>query len=199
MDKIKVSRAVIVEGRYDKAKLSSLIDGVIIQTDGFRIYKDREKIAMIRALANQRGLLILTDSDRAGFQLRNFIRSIAKGADIRNVYIPQIKGKEKRKAVPGKEHLLGVEGIDADCLRTLIEQAGALDREEPKRSRPITKLDFFEDGLSGGADAKKKRESLLKKLGLPTYLSQNSLLDVINGLITYEEYRAFCKQIKEEQ
>ena len=94
---------------------------------------------------------------------------------------------------------MGVEGIDADCLRTLIEQAGALDREEPKRSRPITKLDFFEDGLSGGADAKKKRESLLKKLGLPTYLSQNSLLNVINGLITYEEYRAFCKQIKEEQ
>ena len=127
MDKIKVSRAVIVEGRYDKIKLSSLIDGIIIQTDGFRIYKDKEKAAMIRALAKKRGLLVITDSDRAGFQLRGFIRSIAKDADIRHVYIPQIKGKEKRKAIPGKEHLLGVEGMDADCLRKLIEQAGALD------------------------------------------------------------------------
>lgn len=199
MDKIKVSRAVIVEGRYDKIKLSSLIDGIIIQTDGFRIYKDKEKAAMIRALAKKRGLLVITDSDRAGFQLRGFIRSIAKDADIRHVYIPQIKGKEKRKAIPGKEHLLGVEGMDADCLRKLIEQAGALDHESSPPSRPITKLDFYEDGLSGGTDAKQKREALLKKLGLPTYLSQNSLLSVINGLVSYEQYRMLCKQIEEEQ
>lgn len=199
MDKIKVSRAVIVEGRYDKIKLSSLIDGIIIQTDGFRIYKDKEKAAMIRALAKKRGLLVITDSDRAGFQLRGFIRSIAKDADIRHVYIPQIKGKEKRKAIPGKEHLLGVEGMDADCLRKLIEQAGALDHKSSPPSRSITKLDFYEDGFSGGTDAKRKREALLKKLGLPTYLSQNSLLSVINGLVSYEQYRMLCKQIKEEQ
>ena len=144
MDKIKIDRVVIVEGKYDQIKLSSLIDGVIIRTDGFRIYKDKEKAALIRTLGRQKGLLVLTDSDHAGFKLRGYIRSIAKDADIVQVYIPQIKGKEHRKEKPGKENLLGVEGIDAKTLYTLLKNAGvSAERKSGCEGQRITKLDFF--------------------------------------------------------
>lgn len=198
MDKIKIDRVVIVEGKYDQVKLASLIDGVIIKTDGFRIYKDKEKADMIRALGKKKGLLILTDSDRAGFQLRGYIRNIAKGADIKQVYIPQIKGKERRKETPGKEGLLGVEGMDAALLRELLIKAGVSAGVADDR-RLITKLDFFEDGLSGGADAVKKRGALLKHLGLPSYLTANALLEIINSILSYEEYRIFCDQYLEKE
>ena len=197
MDKIKIDRIVVVEGKYDQIKLSSLIDGVIIRTDGFRIYKDKEKSALLRTLGKQKGLLVLTDSDRAGFQLRGYIRSIAKDADIKQVYIPQIKGKERRKERPGKEHLLGVEGIDVQTLYTLLQKAGVSVQKETAGDdvRRITKLDFFEDGLSGGADAAKKRALLLKHLGLPSYLTANALLEVINSMMTYEAYRRFIEAL----
>jgi len=186
-----------VEGKYDQIKLSSLIDGVIIRTDGFRIYKDKEKSALLRTLGKQKGLLVLTDSDRAGFQLRGYIRSIAKDADIKQVYIPQIKGKERRKERPGKENLLGVEGIDVQTLYTLLQKAGVSVQKETAGDdvRRITKLDFFEDGLSGGADAAKKRALLLKHLGLPSYLTANALLEVINSMMTYEAYRRFIEAL----
>lgn len=197
MDKIKIDRIVVVEGKYDQIKLSSLIDGVIIRTDGFRIYKDKEKSALLRTLGKQKGLLVLTDSDRAGFQLRGYIRSIAKDADIKQVYIPQIKGKERRKERPGKENLLGVEGIDAQTLYALLQKAGVSVQKETAGDdvRRITKLDFFEDGLSGGADAAKKRALLLKHLGLPSYLTANALLEVINSMMTYEAYRRFIEAL----
>lgn len=197
MDKIKIDRIVVVEGKYDQIKLSSLIDGVIIRTDGFRIYKDKEKSALLRTLGKQKGLLVLTDSDRAGFQLRGYIRSIAKDADIKQVYIPQIKGKERRKERPGKENLLGVEGIDAQTLYALLQKAGVSVQKETAEddARRITKLDFFEDGLSGGADAAKKRALLLKHLGLPSYLTANALLEVINSMMTYEAYRRFIEAL----
>lgn len=197
MHKIKVDRIVVVEGKYDQIKLSSLIDGVIIRTDGFRIYKDKEKSALLRTLGKQKGLLVLTDSDRAGFQLRGYIRSIAKDADIKQVYIPQIKGKERRKERPGKENLLGVEGIDVQTLYTLLQKAGVSVQKETAGDdvRRITKLDFFEDGLSGGADAAKKRALLLKHLGLPSYLTANALLEVINSMMTYEAYRRFIEAL----
>lgn len=197
MDKIKIDRIVVVEGKYDQIKLSSLIDGVIIRTDGFRIYKDKEKSALLRTLGKQKGLLVLTDSDRAGFQLRGYIRSIAKDADIKQVYIPQIKGKERRKERPGKENLLGVEGIDVQTLYTLLQKAGVSVQKETAGDdvRRITKLDFFEDGLSGGADAAKKRALLLKHLGLPSYLTANALLEVINSMMTYEAYRRFIEAL----
>lgn len=197
MDKIKIDRVVVVEGKYDQIKLSSLIDGIIIRTDGFRIYKDKEKAALLRTLGRQKGLLVLTDSDHAGFQLRGYIRSIAKDADIKQVYIPQIKGKERRKQKPGREHLLGVEGIDAQTLYTLLQNAGVSAQKEAagENARRITKLDFFEDGLSGGADAANRRALLLKRLGLPSYLTANALLEVINSMMTYEEYQTFIKQL----
>lgn len=191
MEKIKIDRVVIVEGKYDQVKLASLIDGIIIKTDGFRIYKDKEKADMIRTLGKKKGLLILTDSDHAGFQLRGYIRNIAKGADIKQIYIPQIKGKERRKEKAGKEGLLGVEGMDADLLRDLLKKAG-VDATVSADRRLITKADFFEDGLSGGPDAAQKRGALLKHLGLPAYLTANALLEIINSMLTYEEYRNFC-------
>lgn len=208
MEKLQVSRAVIVEGKYDQIKLSSLIDGLIIRTDGFRIYKDKQKMAFIRTVARKKGLVVVTDSDRAGFQLRGFLRSIVGDADIVHVYIPQISGKEKRKAVPGAERLLGVEGIDADTLRELFQRSGALassdggqalggadEVELPSndnvQTRRIERMDFFTDGLIGGSDASAKRQKLLGFLKLPTYLTANGLLGVINTLMTYEEYRAY--------
>lgn len=197
MDKIKIDRIVVVEGKYDQIKLSSLIDGVIIRTDGFRIYKDKEKSALLRTLGKQKGLLVLTDSDHAGFQLRGYIRSIAKDADIKQVYIPQIKGKERRKERPGKENLLGVEGIDVQTLYALLQKAGVSVQKETAGddARRITKLDFFEDGLSGGPDAAKKRALLLRHLGLPSYLTTNALLEVINSMMTYEAYRQFIEAL----
>lgn len=198
MEKIKIDRVVIVEGKYDQVKLASLIDGVIIKTDGFRIYKDKEKAAMIRALGAKKGLLILTDSDHAGFQLRGYIRNIAKGADIKQVYIPQIKGKERRKEKAGKEGLLGVEGMNADLLRDLLKKAGVQTGEAEDR-RLITKLDFFEDGFSGGADASQNRAALLSHLGLPSYLTANALLEIINSMLTYDEYRAFCDETMKKE
>ena len=195
MEKIKLRQAVIVEGKYDRVKVSALIDGLIIQTDGFRIYKDKQKIAMIRAVALRQGVVILTDSDRAGFQIRGFLHSIAAGAEVTNLYIPQISGKERRKAGPGAEGLLGVEGIDVQTLQTLFQKAGLLDDTPSPSERPITRMDFYGDGLMGGADASKRRAALLKHLGLPGYLTTNSLLEVINSLMTYEEYRAFCKNL----
>lgn len=186
-----------MEGKYDQIKLSSLIDGVIIRTDGFRIYKDKEKSALLRTLGKQKGLLVLTDSDHAGFQLRGYIHSIAKDADIKQVYIPQIKGKERRKERPGKENLLGVEGIDAQTLYALLQKAGVSVQKETAGddARRITKLDFFEDGLSGGPDAAKKRALLLRHLGLPSYLTTNALLEVINSMMTYEAYRQFIEAL----
>lgn len=197
MEKLKLKRALVVEGKYDKAKLSSLVEGTILQTDGFRIYRDKQLAAMIRAVARRQGLVILTDSDRAGFQIRHYIRSLAQGADVVNVYIPQTRGKERRKAAPGAEGLLGVEGIDADILRELLQKAGALaDEEAPdpdaREARRIGRADLYEDGLTGGPDAAGKRRALLLRLKLPGYLSTAGLLEVINTLMTYSEYRAFC-------
>lgn len=195
MEKIKLRQAVIVEGKYDRIKLSSFIDGLILQTDGFRIYKDKQKIAMIRAVALRQGVVILTDSDRAGFCIRGFLHSIAAGAEITNLYIPQITGKERRKTEPGAEGFLGVEGIDLAVLRGLFQKAGLLDETPAVSLRPITRMDFYENGLMGGTGSSSRRALLLKHLGLPSYLTTNSLLEVINSLMTYEEYTAFCRGI----
>ena len=188
---------IVVEGKYDKIKLESLIDGMIITTDGFRIFRDRKKQEMIRKLARKNGLIVLTDSDVAGFQIRNLIRSIAPDAEVRHVYIPQIAGKEKRKAAPSKEGTLGVEGLDITLLRRLLEEQGVIGT--PKRPvRPITKMDFLEDGLSGGENSAEKRRRLMQKLDLPPYLSAKALLQVLNELLSYEEYRTLITELSEE-
>ena len=195
---IKIKEAAIVEGKYDKIKLSSLIDGLIIETGGFQIFSDREKIELLRRLADTRGLLILTDSDSAGFLIRNHIQSCIPKEKIRHAYIPDLYGKEKRKLHPSKEGKLGVEGIDPEILLESIRRSGASAIEEAGSSeekRKITKLDLYEDGFSGGADSSKKRQVLLRELGLPERLTAKALVPVLNSLVNYEEYQKVVKKI----
>ena len=195
---IKIKEAVIVEGKYDKIKLSSLIDGLIIETGGFQIFSDRERIELLRRLADTRGLLILTDSDSAGFLIRNHIQSCIPKEKIRHAYIPDLYGKEKRKLHPSKEGKLGVEGIDPEILLESIRRSGASAIEEAGSSeekRKITKLDLYEDGFSGGADSSKKRQVLLRELGLPERLTAKALVPVLNSLVNYEEYQKVVKKI----
>lgn len=197
MEKITVEQVIIVEGKYDKIKLKSLVNAIIITTDGFRIYKDKEKIALIKALGAKHGIILLTDSDVAGFKLRNFIRSISKDIKIYNLYIPQITGKEKRKEKASKEGYLGVEGINADTLRGLFNNLNlstTITDASKVESIQITKMDFYDDGLSGGENSANKRLLLLAHLGLPNYITTNSLLEVINSFMSYEEYKSFITQ-----
>lgn len=191
---IHIDRVVVVEGKYDKIKLESLIDSPIVTTNGFSIFRDEELQAMLRALAKARGLIVLTDSDAAGFKIRGFLWNICGKENIVDAYIPDLYGKEKRKAFPSKEGKLGVEGVDAATLRRVLEQAGAVCKAPPENCRPITKADLYQMGLSGGADSREKRRSLQKRLGLPAQLSANGLLTVLNALMTYEEFAGLLKE-----
>ena len=180
---IRIDKTIIVEGAYDKIKLSGVVDAHIIATGGFRIFKDKEMKDLICRLAKETGIIILTDSDRAGFVIRNHIKSFCKEGEILNVYIPDIKGKEKRKATPSKEGLLGVEGIDLSLLESLLAEAdGSKEKEE------VSYSEFYNDGFCGGANSREKRNILCEKLGLPKRLSAKELLKVINRLYTKEQY-----------
>lgn len=186
---LHTNMAVIVEGKYDKIKLSSVIDAVIIPTNGFRVFKDKEKMALIRYYASGAGIIILTDSDSAGFKIRNYIKGSVGNARIFNVYIPDIYGKERRKTDYSKEGKLGVEGMDEDVLIEAFKKSGIDFSSEPRRRRDITKMDLFEDGLSGGANSSEKRAELLKILGLPELLTANAMLEVLNAMLTREQYK----------
>ena len=187
---IKIDKVIIVEGRYDKIKLSSMIDGIIIETEGFGIFKDKDKQKLIRKLAETKGIAILTDSDSAGFVIRNFITSIVPKEYITNVYIPDIYGKEKRKDSPSKEGKLGVEGISAEILKEAFKKAGiGVSQSETNERKKITLNDFFDDGLRGDTQSKRKRTDLLKKLDLPERMSTKAMLDILNTFITYDEYK----------
>ncbi len=191
---IKVDKVIIVEGRYDKIKLSSMIDGIIIETEGFGIFKDKDKQRLIRKLAETKGIVILTDSDSAGFVIRNFITSIVPKEYITNVYIPDIYGKEKRKDSPSKEGKLGVEGVSVKILEDAFKKAGiGVSQSEVIERKKITLNDFFDDGMTGGAESKKKRIALLKKLDLPERMSTKAMLDILNTFITYDEYKKLVK------
>ncbi len=193
---IKINRAVVVEGKYDIIKLNSVLDALIIKTDGFGVFKDKEKQKLIRKLAETTGIVILTDSDSAGFVIRNFIKSIAPNGDVINAYIPDIFGKEKRKTQASKEGKLGVEGIPVDVLKTALEKAGVFcESPEITEKKLITKTDLFEDGFSGTENSKDKRKALLKQLDLPEKLTTNALLDVLNSLVTYEEYKKITESL----
>ncbi len=186
----KIKETIIVEGVYDKIKLSRFIDGVIIQTNGFSIFKSKALMQSIKTLAEKTGVVILTDSDSAGFQIRNYIKQALPGDKVLHAYIPDIKGKEKRKQTAGKEGLLGVEGIDEDIIIEALKTAGCTldgDKTSQKKGREITKADLFRLGLSGGNNSHELRDKLSKELGLPSKISANMLLDVINRLLTYEE------------
>ena len=187
---IKIDKVIIVECRYDKIKLSSMIDGIIIETEGFGIFKDKDKQKLIRKLAETKGIAILTDSDSAGFVIRNFITSIVPKEYITNVYIPDIYGKEKRKDSPSKEGKLGVEGISAEILKEAFKKAGiGVSQSETNERKKITLNDFFDDGLTGDTQSKRKRTDLLKKLDLPERMSTKAMLDILNTFITYDEYK----------
>ena len=194
---IKIKEAVIVEGKYDKIKLSGIIDTVIIETDGFAIFKDKEKQNLIRFLSEKRGIIIMTDSDSAGFKIRNFINGITKSENIKNVYIPDIYGKEKRKTESSKEGKLGVEGMQTEIIMTALEKAGVLYDENNKNSgNEITHTDFFEDGVSGGENSSEIRKALAKELELPERISSSSLLKIINSYMTYDEYKEAIKTVQ---
>lgn len=194
---IKVDRAIIVEGRYDKIKLSSIIDGVIIETEGFGVFNNKEKQRLIRKLAATKGLLILTDSDSAGFTIRSFINGIVPTEQIKHAYIPDIFGKEKRKTEASKEGKLGVEGMKPEIIVEALEKAGVFCEEtDCTQKREITKLDLYEDGFSGKPDSDKKRKKLLKYLDLPERLKANALVQILNTFLTYEDYKKAVEEIK---
>lgn len=193
---IKINEAVIVEGKYDKIKLSGILDTIIIETDGFAIFKDKEKQKMIRFLAEKRGLVILTDSDSAGFKIRSFIKGITKCENVKNVYIPDVYGKEKRKTEFSKEGKLGVEGMKAQVIIDGLKKAGVIcDENDKKTSREITHTDFFEDGISGGENSSRTRKALARELELPERISSSSLLKIINSYMTYGEYKNIIEKI----
>jgi ribonuclease M5 len=191
---IKINKIIVVEGKYDKIKLSSIVDGVIIETSGFGIFKDKEKQKLIRRLAAEKGLLILTDSDSAGFMIRSFLSSIVPNEYITNVYIPDIFGKEKRKEAPSKEGKLGVEGVSSEILIQALQKAGvSSSSSESSSHKKVTNVDLFEDGFSGGTDSREKRLKLLRFLELPERMTTKALLQVINSIMTYDEYKkAVC-------
>lgn len=188
---IKTDKIVIVEGKYDKIKLSSLIDAVIIETEGFGIFKDKEKQKLIRKLAKEKGLLVITDSDSAGFKIRSFISSIVPNEYITNAYVPDVLGKEKRKTEASKEGKLGVEGVPSKLILEALRKAGvSCDETENKDRREITLADLYSDGLSGSADSSNKRKKLLKYLELPERMSTKSLLEIMNIFLSYDEYKS---------
>ena len=187
----RVKEAIVVEGRYDKNTLSQLVDTVILETSGFAIFQDAERLVLLRRLAQARGLIVLTDSDGAGFVIRNYLKGAIDPALVKHAYIPDRYGKERRKRRPGKEGKLGVEGMPPQVLEQTLRQAGAtfLDEagETPPPRRAITKADLYAAGLSGGEDSAQRRRELLKTLDLPEHLSPNALLVVLNALYGYEE------------
>lgn len=190
---IKLNIPIIVEGKYDKITLENVVDTLIISTDGFRIFKNKEMCDLIRTLAIEKGIIVMTDSDGAGQVIRNHIKNIAADGKIINVYVPQLKGKEKRKNAPSKEGFLGVEGLSKEVLSEALLKYGVQSESCDTPKKRITKTDFFELGLSGGANSGENRNKLILKLGLPSNLSSTALLDVVNTLYTYEEFIEMVK------
>lgn len=190
---IKLTMPIIVEGKYDKITLENVVDTLIISTDGFRIFKNKEMCALIRTLAVSTGIIIMTDSDGAGQVIRNHIKNIAADGKIINVYVPQLKGKEKRKAIPSKEGFLGVEGLSKAVLEEVLLKYG-VNGEEAAEPPKITKADFYELGLSGHENSAQNRKKLINVLNLPQNLSSTALLEVVNTLYTFSEFYDLCKK-----
>lgn len=191
---LKTDKIIVVEGKYDKIKLSSIIDAVIIETDGFGIFKDKEKQRFLRKLAEKKEIVILTDSDSAGFVIRNFLSGILPKSRIINAYVPDILGKEKRKSVASKEGKLGVEGISAEIIKDSLEKAGVLVSYASEEKRLVTKQDFYSDGLTGGTGSREKRIKLLKALDLPEKMTANAMIEIINAFMSYDDYKNALKE-----
>ena len=196
---VKIKEAILVEGRYDKNTLSQIVDAPILETSGFGIFKDKKQMALLRTIAEKRGLIVFTDSDGAGFVIRNHIKSAIPGKYLKHAYIPDIMGKERRKAAPGKEGKLGVEGMKPDVILEALRRSGAtIEGEDVPVSRQITKQDLMALGLSGGADASAKRLALLKKLDLPEHMSANAMLQALNLLYSLEALTEFVETMENE-
>ena len=187
---LKIREVIVVEGRYDKNTLSQVVDAVIVETSGFGIYNDAAKRRMLRALAASRGLIVLTDSDGAGFQIRSFIRGCVDPALVKHAYIPDIYGKERRKRSASKEVKLGVEGMPPQILLDALMRAGATveDGETPEKTTRISKADLYVRGLSGKEGSRERRAALLQRLDLPERLTADGLLDVLNATMSREEF-----------
>ena len=196
---VKIKEAILVEGRYDKNTLSQMVDAPILETSGFGIFKDKKQMKLLRQVAEKRGLIVFTDSDGAGFVIRNHVKSAIPGKFLKHAYIPDIQGKEKRKAAPGKEGKLGVEGMSREIILEALRRAGAtIEGEDSAASHQITKQDLMELGLSGGADASAKRLALLKKLDLPEHMSANAMLQALNLLYNTEELTNIVKDMEND-
>ena len=195
----RIREVIVVEGRYDKNTLSQVVDATIVTLGGFSVFNDKEKVALLRRLGSQRGLILLTDSDGAGFQIRGYLKSVLPCQQLKQAYIPDIYGKEHRKRAPGKEGTLGVEGMRPEVLLEALCRAGATfeDEDSPVLSRgeAVTKADLFAWGLSGGAGAAGKRQALLRRLELPEHLSANGMLEALNLLYTKEELQTVVEQL----
>lgn len=195
---LKIKEAIVVEGRYDKNTLSQLVDTLILTTEGFGIFKDDQKAALLRRIARQRGIIVLTDSDGAGFVIRNHLKGILPPDTLKQAYIPDLYGKERRKRAPGKEGKLGVEGMRPEVLEQALRDAGATILGEAISSaerRQITRLDLYQDGFSGGPNSAARRAALLKALALPERLTAKALPEVLNTLLTYEEYKTLAAKL----
>ena len=193
---VKIKEAIVVEGRYDKNTLSQIVDAPILETNGFGIFKDKQQMALLRQVAERRGLIVFTDADGAGFVIRNHIKSAIPGKFLKHAYTPDVMGKERRKAAPGKEGKLGVEGMRPDVILEALRKAGAtMDDGAVAPQNQITKQDLMELGLSGGANAAELRLKLLKKLQLPEHMSANAMLQALNLLYSLEELTAFIEEI----
>ena len=186
----RVREVIVVEGRYDKNALRQVVEATVVETGGFGVFNDRERLALLRRLAAERGLILLTDSDGAGFVIRNFLKGAIPKSQLKQAYIPDIYGKERRKAAPGKEGKLGVEGMSPQVLLAALERAGATfeDGGAAERREPITKADLYALGLTGGQDSQRRRRALLKQLGLPERMTTNAMLEALNILCTREEF-----------
>ncbi len=191
---LKTDKVIVVEGKYDAIRLANIVDAAILRTEGFGVFRDKEKQELLRTLAEKRGLLVLTDGDSAGMLIRNYIRNIVPAEQITDVYVPDLFGKEKRKDRPSKEGKLGVEGIPDDILIEALRKAGVTEegdvRAVPSDERLITRMDFYRDGLAGGPNSKAKRLALQNALGLPERMTGKQLLRIINMMVSYDEYRA---------
>lgn len=194
---VKIKEAIVVEGRYDKNTLSQIVDAPILETSGFGIFKDKQQMKLLRKAAQTRGLIVFTDADGAGFVIRNHLKSAIPGKYLKHAYIPDVPGKERRKAAPGKEGKLGVEGMTSEIILTALRGAGAtIEGETEKRSAgSITKADLMALGLSGTPGSDEKRKALMKKLDLPEHMSSNALLQALNLLYDLDELEEILSHI----
>lgn len=196
---LKLREAIVVEGRYDKNALAQVVDAPIFETGGFGIFKNKAQLELLRQVAAKRGLIVLTDSDGAGFVIRNHLKSVIPANQLKHAYIPDIAGKERRKAVPGKEGKLGVEGMRPQILVEALRKAGAtIEGETTRKTVGITKQDLMELGLSGGQDSSEKRKKLLKKLNLPEHMSANAMLQALDLLYDVEKLKALVRDLESE-